>query len=140
MIQQHGNAEEDAVLLTAQVPRTFVEMPQRPHVGLDRQLGYLGKARYVTFYYEPRGEEVIWHDGGSSGFSCGGWCAFTDHIAPLAERHGFDVGRFRPAGGDPFRPPDVLMLDRLSGRAYFAGRAAATQFVSRQGDNEGPLA
>ena len=44
--------------------------------GMDQKLGYHGNDRFVLFYYEPRGEEVIWRDSHSCGFSTGAGAAF----------------------------------------------------------------
>ena len=49
------------------VPSTFIELSERLR-SMDRRLGYYGQERFVFFYYEPRGEEVIWNDGRSYGF------------------------------------------------------------------------
>ena len=60
--------------------------------GMDQKLGYHGKDRFVLFYYEPRGEEVIWWDSHSSGFSTGAGQLFIDELAPVADLHHVNVG------------------------------------------------
>ena len=101
----------------------FVPLSERLPAGIDRRLGYCGDAPFVSFYYEPRGEEVVWEDGRTYGFGSGGWCAFLAVIAPLARRYGADLGDGAAAG------KDVLLLDRLRGSAYFAPRGSARRFV-----------
>jgi hypothetical protein len=105
------------------LPPEFLALPERLPPYLDRSLGYVGADRFVIFYYEPRGEEVVWEDGHTYGFGAGGWCAFEDLVAPLAKRHGADLGNEKSAGRD------VLVLDRQRGLTYFAERGCARLFV-----------
>src|SRR2546421_1055558 len=74
--------------------------------GLDQKLGYHGRDRFVLFYYEPRGEEVIWRDTRSSGFATGAGQLFMDELAPVADAHKVDVG----GSGSP--GTHVLLIDR----------------------------
>jgi len=103
-----------------------VELPDCLPRSIDRQLGYAGNARLVFFYFEPRGEEVMWNDGRSYGFGFGGWLAFGDEIAPLAARYGVDLG----SESGPAK--HVLVIDRNTSHAYFAPRAQAEAVVSGQ--------
>lgn len=96
---------------------------------LERQLGYFGGARYVAFRYEPRGEEVVWDDGRSSGFGTGGWQTFLDQVAPAAADCGANVG----AGGADAPATHVLLIDRTTRQAFFAERAAAEALLAWQG-------
>jgi hypothetical protein len=98
---------------------------------LDRKLGYFGNARFVLFYYEPRGHEVIWNDGRSYGFARGGWMSFEDDVAPVAARHKTDIGAADHHG------EHVLVLDRKLEQSYFANRAVAERFVSEQATVKG---
>lgn len=104
----------------------FVSIGQQINPRIDRQLGYFGDARFVLFYYEPRGEEVIWKDGRSYGFGTGAWDTFFREIAPLAESHGVRVGDNASAG------KDVLLVDRVRRSAYFAQRDRAERLVAEQ--------
>jgi hypothetical protein len=104
-------------------PPGFLALPERLPPYLDRRLGYVGDDRFVIFYYEPRGEEVVWEDGHTYGFGAGGWCAFEDLVAPLGKLHGADLGNTVSAGRD------VLVLDRQRGLTYFAERGCARRFV-----------
>jgi hypothetical protein len=104
-----------------------VQLPHGLSRSIDRKLGYMGHARLVSFHYEPRGEEVVWNDGRSYGFGSGGWLAFGDEIAPLAERYGVDLG------SDDGPGDHVLVIDRSTRHAYFAQRAAAEAIVAGQG-------
>ena len=92
--------------------------------GMDQKLGYHGRDRFVLFYYEPRGEEVIWRDSHSSGFSTGAGQLFIDELAPVADLHKVDVG----SGGSP--GTHVLLIDRAVRRAYFVERDEAIRFLT----------
>jgi hypothetical protein len=107
-------------------PSGFVELTGRLQQRIDRVLGYFGQSRFVFFYFEPRGEEVIWNDGHSYGFATGGWCAFGEEIIPLARSCGAHVGDVDGNG------EHVLLIDRITGNAYFAPREAAKRLVAAQ--------
>lgn len=107
-------------------PPDAVRLPERLQQCVDRKLGYFGSNRWVFFYFESRGHEVVWNDGRSYGFSCGGWMAFEDEVLPLAGRHAAEVG------GDHSRARDVLLVDRTTGDLYFADRLGAERFVRQQ--------
>ena len=109
----------DGALVSDALPPGFLALSERLPPYLDRSLGYVGDDRFVIFYYEPRGEEVVWEDGHTYGFGAGGWCAFEDLVAPLGRRHGADLGNGKSAGRD------VLVLDRQRGLTYFAERGCA---------------
>jgi hypothetical protein len=91
--------------------------------GIDRQLGYRGERRFVLFYFEPRGEEIIWQDCDSYGFGLGGWRAFMDRIEPLLEQYNVSIGDLRSHGRH------ALIVDRMLGQAYLTPRKSAEQFV-----------
>jgi hypothetical protein len=95
---------------------------------LDRALGYRGTDRFVLFYYEPRGQEVMWQDAHSYGFAIGGWQLFLDQIAPLMDRYGVSIGS--PLAHGCY----ALVVDRLFGNAYFAPRKLAKELVLSQVD------
>ena len=91
---------------------------------IDRMLGYPGRHRFVFFYYESRGEEVIWNDGQTYGFGRGGWRNFDDTVAPLAARHGVSVsGR---------KPQHVLLVDRETGATCLVAWRHAETVTTRQ--------
>jgi hypothetical protein len=106
------------------VPASFIRLSERLR-SMDRRLGYFGEERFVFFYYEPRGEEVIWNDGRSYGFACGAWGTFMHEIARLAKRYDVNVG----TGG--MTNTHVLVLDRQDGTAYFAEEWEAEAFFRR---------
>jgi len=109
------------------IPAEFRTPLERQQQWVDpRRLGYFGSGRFVFFYYEPRGEEVVWNDGRTYGFGYGGWMAFQDEVAPLAQFHGADVG------GEQRRGAHVLVVDRELKQAYFADRTIAEHFVNSQ--------
>lgn len=123
--------EAETNQLVSAVPPGFLKLStgrqQQQSWGCDRELGYFGQERFVMFYYEPRGQDVIWADGRSSGFGTGGWQYFLDEIEPLARRMGLD------AGSTTSRGRHALVLDRHFGHAYFADRGEAEAFVNNQG-------
>ncbi len=92
---------------------------------MDQMLGYRGQDRFVLFYYEPRGEEVVWRDSRSYGFATGAWSTFVDEVAPVAEHYNVDVG----CQGVPGK--HVLLIDRSTRRAFFAVRGDAIRFLSQ---------
>lgn len=115
--------------LSGLLPETrhdFVSLGQQVNSRIDRQLGYFGNERFVFFYYEPRGEEVMWKDGRSYGFGTGAWETFLRDIAPLAEAAGASVGNSESAA------EDVLLVDRATRSAYFAQRGRAEKLVAGQ--------
>lgn len=107
---------------TVAIPADFTEVPVPLPSRTVRQLGYPGAERFVMFYYEPRGQEVMWRDGHRYGFGLGGWSAWTEQIVPLAEELGVRLD------GWP-NPGAALVYDRLLRRAYFADRSSAEQFI-----------
>ena len=109
-------------------PAGFVKVDARLRQRIDRTLGYFGESRFVFFYFEPRGEEVVWNDGHSYGFATGAWVTFDRKISPLARSCGVNLD----AGGESGH---VLLIDRMTGQAYFAPREQAERFVSEQGDS-----
>jgi hypothetical protein len=107
-------------------PSSFVAVSECLQQGIDRRLGYFGNARFVFFYYEPRGSEVVWNDGRSYGFGSGGWLFFLDEIVSLADRYGVEVGDDHKAG------EHVLVIDRRLREAFFADREQAEAVVGKQ--------
>jgi hypothetical protein len=103
--------------------------------GMDQKLGYHGADRFVLFYYEPRGEEVIWQDSHSSGFSTGFGQCFIDELSPVADVHKVNIG----SSGSP--GAQVLLIDRAERHAYFVERDEAIRFLTiaatkqREGDS-----
>jgi hypothetical protein len=119
-------AEAVSIASTTPTPPGFVSVGECLPQGLDRRLGYFGQARFVFFYYEARGSEVVWNDGLSYGFSCGGWIPFTQELAPLARQYNMELG------SDHNPAADALVLDLKLKRAYFAPRSLAKQLVLNQ--------
>ena len=96
---------------------------------MDQMLGYRGSDRYVLFYYEPRGEEVLWRDSHSYGFATGAWSTFLGEVGPVAEHYGVNVGGLEIQG------THVLLVDRSQRRAYFARRKDAMRFLTSVADD-----
>jgi hypothetical protein len=120
------NSHEPEGLFASAVPASFLKLTGRLQQRIDRTLGYFGQSRFVFFYYEPRGQEVIWNDGRSYGFATGGWQTFGEQVIPLARSIGAHVGDI-DARGD-----HVLLVDRVSGQAYFAPKDHAVRVVDAQ--------
>ena len=110
------------------VPSDFVPVCQFLNKSIERKLGYFRQARFVFFYYEPRGGEVVWNDGQTYGFGCGGWMTFLDEIAPLGRQQGVNLGSSDEAGDH------VLVVDRKLKQAWFADRDSAESLVAEQGE------
>ena len=116
----------EAISPASAIPRGTLSLGGRLQQSIDRRLGYFGQDRFVLFYYEARGEEVVFNDGHTYGFGSGGWQAFADEVAPLARRYGLNLG----TGGT--RADHVLLVDRGLRQTYLAVRDGAEQFVARQ--------
>lgn len=108
------------------LPPDFIEISHRLTYLADRKLGYHRDERFVIFYYEPRGQEIIWQDGSSYGFGLGGWRFFTLYVEPLMRSYDVHIGDAEIAGRH------VLVLDRLANHAYFAPRDSAERFLAHQ--------
>jgi hypothetical protein len=91
---------------------------------MDQMLGYRGSDRYVLFYYEPRGEEVVWRDSRCYGFATGAWFTFLSEVGPVAEHYDVNVGGLEMQG------THALLIDRSERRAYFPLRDEAKQFLA----------
>ena len=102
----------------------FVTVTEKAVRSMDHILGYRRRDRFVIFYYEPRGDEVLWRDSASSGFATGARSAFMEEVAPLADHYNVDVGCKGAPG------THVLLIDRADRRAYFAERKEAVRFLA----------
>ena len=108
--------------------KTLVAVIDKAMRGMDQKLGYPGKDRFVLFYYEPRGEEVIWRDSHSYGFATGAWPVFKEELAPIADLYHVHVGNDGTSG------EHVLLVDRVDRRAYFVLRDEAVRFLQAVAD------
>ena len=107
----------------------LVAVIEKSVLGMDQKLGYPGRERFVIFYYELRGEEVIWRDRRSYGFATGAWTTFKEELAPVADLYGVEIG----SEVSPAR--HVLLIDRADHRAYFVERTQALQFIDAVADD-----
>lgn len=108
------------------LPYDFVELSECLPAQTDRQLGYFGSARFVSFRYEPRAEDVMWRDDRSFGIATGAWQVFFDDVLPLADLYNVNVGATGRAADH------VLLFDRVRQIAYFAPRKSAEEFLSHR--------
>jgi hypothetical protein len=92
--------------------------------GIDQKLRYPGRERFVVFYYEPRGEEVVWRDPCTYGFANGAAPDFEDELAPVADLYKVHLG------SDCSPATHVLLVDRVDRRAYFVEKAQGVQFLA----------
>src|ERR1700678_2085391 len=86
---------------------------------LDRKLGYFGQERFVCFFYEPRGEEVVWKDCQSFGFGTGAWFTFMRQVKSSVDQASAEME------ADQTTDRHVLVIDRLKQATYFAQRKVA---------------
>ena len=110
----------------AEVPEDFVEILDCMPAQIDRQLGYFGQSRYVSFRFEPRAEDVIWTDEKSFGIATGAWQTFHREVETLADLYDVNVG------SEKRQADDVLVYDRVRLAAYFAPRASAEAFLAQR--------
>lgn len=90
--------------------------------GLARQLGYFGSASCVYFYYDLRGEDVVWNDGRVHGIGTGGWQAMAQIVEPLARKY---LAVLTGRGS----APQALVIDRDGHCAFFADMDEAKRMV-----------
>lgn len=108
------------------VPAGFVAITEPLGRRIDRDLGYAGHARHVAFWYDPRADDVMWDDGRLVGSAGGAWRSFLDVVAPLADVYEANVGSGESVGRD------VLLLDRVTGEAWFAPRENGLALIGRR--------
>jgi hypothetical protein len=117
----------EAIPFVSAVPSSFLKLSDRlQQCCSPRQLGYFGQDRFVMFYFEPRGGEVVWTDSRSCGFGTGAWQVFLDEIEPVARLHGVNIGSAESRG------QHGLIIDREWGQAYFAGQREGRVFLAQQ--------
>ena len=127
MVQSCWPSDDVAGLFAPARVGGLIKIEARIRQRMDRALGYFGQSRFVFFYFEPRGEEVVWNDGHSYGFATGAWVMFDRKILPLARSYGVNLGEGCGEG-------HVLLVDRMTGQASFAPRREAERLVCEQGD------
>lgn len=110
--------------LFRQPPRDFIELTELGARSVEHTLGYFRDDPFVLFGYCPGAEEVVWRDSHTSGFAAGGWRTFLWEIAPLAARHGVNIGSANRLG------THVLFMDRRRGVLYAGPRKSAERFFS----------
>lgn len=102
-----------------------LEVPVPPDAA--RTFGYRGEARFVAFYWEPSGDEVMFDDGRSSGTSATyAFLAYRRHPAVVAHLDEYNLGY------TDLEADYCLILDQESGRASIATRADARTFLADQ--------
>lgn len=109
------------------IPSSFERLPfALPH-RLAELLGYPGRARFVGFYWEQVGDEVMFDDGQSAGTA--EWYPFRrliEHprVAPLIFECDF--------GSSDSEPRHWLVIDRQVRQAHVAAVANARAFLTAQ--------
>lgn len=106
-------------------------MPLPPR--LAEFLGYPGHARFIAFYWEPVGDELMYEDGQSAG--TGEWYPFkrlVEHprVAPLVFRYDF--------GSSDSEAMHWLVIDRQISQAYVSTVADARAFLDGQHPHRPP--
>ena len=123
---------------------------------LEQALGYDGSARWVAFYWEPAGDEVMYDDGRASGDGdWWAWLAYVDHpaVGPGLLQKCWrcrGVGTTNQLENEPcevcdgagllplnlgssdFEADHWLIVDRQERRAHVAPVAAAERFLQEQ--------
>lgn len=137
-------------------PLTRLDVPCPPAV--EQAIGYLGDCRYVGFYWEPGGDEVIHTDGMTT--STGDWrtyLAFIDHPKVAIQLFGqvctacastvgagcdrcHNKGWFSWDFGDSEHVgAHILLLDRQERVWYGGDRRAVSQHLHAQHPHTEPL-
>jgi hypothetical protein len=117
-----------------EIPHSFERLPMQLPPRLAELLGYCGRARFVAFYWEQVGDELMFDDGQSEGTA--EWFPFkrlVEHprVAPLIFRYDF--------GSSDCEAMHWLIVDRHRSQAYAATVADARTFLGGQHPHRPPL-
>jgi hypothetical protein len=121
----HGWSGSELRTPQLRLPGDAIELVELRSASIEHRLGYFRDEPLVIFGYCPGGGEVIWKDGGSSGFGTGAWRIFLEEIAPLATRRGANIGDLTSVG------THVLLMDRIRGTVYAVPRGSAEETLAR---------
>ncbi len=115
-----GGAADDLAL-----PGTLLSVPVPPD--LAATFGYPGEARFVGFFWEPGGDEIIYDDRRLSGTGDGyAFLAYRRHPAVAVHLKPYNLG----SSDEPAEY--YLVLDKQSQRASVAPKAMAHAFLEEQ--------
>jgi hypothetical protein len=126
--QQEGQLDLRPYQLYVPVPPMLAEA-----IGYTGQMfGHPLDARWVGFYWEMSGDEVMYDDGQASGTGeYTGYQAFVDHPKVAVHLRHFDFG------SSETRPRHYLLLDRSEHRLYALPVRLAQQFLQLQWREQG---
>ncbi len=107
------------------LPGTLLSVPVPP--ALAQTFGYPGEARFVGFFWEPGGDEIVYDDGRRSGTGDGyAFLAYRRHPAVAVHLQPYNLG----SSDEPAEY--YLVLDREGQRASVAPKALARDFLEEQ--------
>jgi hypothetical protein len=134
---------------------TLLTVPIPPN--LEEALGYTGEARYIAFYWEPCGDELMYDDGEFAGDGdWQAWLEYTNHpsVAPYLMEKCWRCGGVGTTNQLENEPCEIcdgsgylplsfgysdeeathwFILDRQARKGYAAPVAIAQGFLRRQG-------
>lgn len=107
-----------------EIPRSFEQLPMTMPPRLAELLGYPGHCRFVAFYWEQIGDELMFNDGLFAGTAeCYPFKRLVEHfrVAPIVSRYDF--------GSSDSEAAHWLVIDRRASRAFGAPISAARAFL-----------
>jgi hypothetical protein len=119
--QEYRNQHKGGVLMEN---LTKLNIPCPPAQIFENALGYKGENRWVAFYWDPCGDEIMWNDGiASADGQWPAWLTFVYHpiVAPLLNQYNL--------GGSDEEAEHWLLLDRAKRVFYIGDRKTVHEFL-----------
>jgi hypothetical protein len=155
-VDEELSRDEDAIASTAKPPSPLIHLQIPVPPMLEAALGYEGNARYVAFYWQPAGDEVMYDDGQVNGDGdWWAWVEFENHRTVISHLwlpcpwcdgvgttnqlesdhcdfcHGAGLLPIN-LGSSDFEADHWLILDRQERQLYVAPVATARRFLQEQ--------
>jgi hypothetical protein len=94
---------------------------------LEEALGYSGKSRYVAFYWEAAGDELVWEDGRAKliGANWPAWLIFVRHCRVARHLAPYQLGSSESEAAHK------LLLDRQERTLYVGERKQVARFLAQ---------
>ena len=103
---------------------TKLNIPRPPPQIFEKALGYRGENRWVAFYWEPCGDELMWDDGiASADGQWPAWLIFIYHPPIVPILHQYNLG----SSDEEAR--HWLLLDREERVFYIGDRKIVHEFL-----------